>query len=233
MNLTELYKDLSYGKLSNLGMSMDGGGDIVDAQKPKILLAADEALLLLYSRFTLSVKSAWIQAYSRISNYHLEARFYEASPTSQEDYLYIKEVDDEEFTDDVIRVVGVYDKGGTSLPLNDDTQKLVITTPLPKTIRISKPITGDLYKVEYQAKHAPLLLATPEQEIYLPEMLYTALRSYVAYRIYSDMSAQGSEMKAAEHLGSYESICQYAIDHDLLNIYDTNTNNKFTNHGWV
>ena len=234
MNITDLFTSLSYGELSNLAMGTDGTGVIRTSDQPRVLNAANEALLLLHSKFVLSSKDIWIESRKHITYYHFDTRFAESNAaTSNEDYLYIKDLVGDPFIGDVIKVLSVFDDKEYELPLNDSEHPYSVFTPQPRMLQIPDPTEGALFNVVYQAKHPLLVLETPTQEIDLPDVLHAALRGYVAYRMYSSINTQEATVKAAEHLGNYEGICQNATDFDLVNTSIATTNVRFQKNGWV
>ena len=233
MNIAELFQGLSYGELSNLAMSEEGSGCIRPKDQPRVLAAADEALLLLHSKFVLTTKDLWIQCRKHISYYHLDGRFAESNTASLEDNLYIKDLLGDPFENDVIKVISVFDSNECRLPLNDAEQPLSVFTPQAKMIQVVNPVEGNLLNVLYQAKHLPLNLATLTQEIFLPEVLYSALRGYIADRMHSSIGTPEASAKAMEHLGNYDAMCQTMVDHDLVNTSSSTTNIRFQRNGWI
>lgn len=235
MNINDLFASLSYGELSNLAMSNEGSGVIRSQDQPKVLNAANEALLLLHSKFVLSSKDIWIELRKHITYYHFDVRFAESNVlTSAENDFYIKDLISDPFIGDVIKVLNVFDEYEFELPLNDVEHPQSVFTPQPRMLQVPNPTEGALYNVVYQAKH-PLLVLTEnlDQEIDLPDVLHAALRAYISYRVYSSINTQEATVKSAEHLGNYEGICQNAVDYDLVNTSSYTTNIKFHRNGWV
>jgi hypothetical protein len=235
MNITDLFASLSYGELSNLAMSVDASGVIRVQDQPKILNAANEALLLLHSKFILSAKDIWIEARKHITYYHFDIRFAESNIlNSSENDFYIKDLRGEPFTGDVIKVLNVFDQFEYDLPLNDVEHTRSVFTPQPRMLQIPDPVDFALYNVVYQAKHPTLILSEElDQEIDLPDVLHSALKAYIAYRVHSNMNTQEATAKAAEHLQNYIGICQNAVEYDLVNTSNHTTNVKFNRNGWI
>lgn len=234
MNIEQLYKDLSYNKLSNLAMGSDGTGVVLDAHKPKIILAADEALLRLHTKFVLKEKDLLIEMVDHITNYHLSAKFAESSfGSTTQPYLYIKDLMAETFQDDVVRILSVQTEFGCTLPLNDEGQELSLFTPQGNVLQVPRPEEGRVLVVLYQARHPKLQLDDENQEIELPDCLHEAMRSYIAYLVYSGMNTQESTMKSQEHLAMYNSLCQEAIEQDLVSTSLSVTSNRFNKRGWI
>ena len=68
MKLPDLYRELSYGELSNLALGVEGSGAIAEEHQPRIVQFANEALLKLYSRFILKESTLIISAYEHITH---------------------------------------------------------------------------------------------------------------------------------------------------------------------
>ena len=234
MKINDVYRKLSFGKLSNLGMSGDGSGDIIESKKPQIVEFANDALFRLYSRFNLSQKDILIEMVSHITNYHLIKKYAEASYNPCEvAYPYIKDLPNEPFEEDVIKVVSVCDSLGNRLPLNDPYAQFSVFTPAPNILQIARPLDYVSVSVMYQAKHKLLLMSEPEQEIVLPDVLENAFLTYIAYCVYSSIGSDGSTAKAQEHLALFESLCTEAVNFDLLGTSVSTTDTQFDERGWV
>lgn len=234
MNIAELFKKLSYGELSNLAMSGDGSGEIVEAQKPKLVYYLNESLLRLYSRFVLKEQDVLLGLVDHITFYHLIDKYAESKwPDSGVDYPYIKDLHREPFANDVLKILVVHASNGWQIPLNDNDHPLSVFTPQGNMLQVPRPVTGYSLSVLYQAKHAPLTHEDEDGEIILPDVLHGALRAHIAYQVYSHMNTAESSAKAQEHYNMYESICLDVIDKDMVNSSVSTTNSKFHNRGWI
>lgn len=231
MDINSLYEELSYGELSNLSMSGEGSGSIVEEKRPSVIVAANDGLVKLYTRFVLKKKDLVLQQYAHITNYHLIPRFAE-SQRGEEDYAYILDLAGEPFTGDVCKVLEVWSSFGSELPLNDNTLDNSVFTPQANVLQVPNPVAGAALGVVYQAFHPKLKLDDPEQEIELPLSLESAFKSYIAYKIYTNIGTQDATAKAQEHLGNYEAQCQLATEKDLVNTSVSETNTRFEKRGW-
>lgn len=234
MNLTELYKDLSYGKLSNLSMSNEGNGTISVSGKPKIILATNEALLRLFTKFVLKEDCLLIEMVDHITNYHLLSKFAESTYPIVQPYTYIKDLGREPFLDDVVRIMNVQDEFGYIFPLNDEGQATSLFTPQGNVLQVPIPVEGRILVVMYQARHAKLTETGDEnQEIELPDCLHEAMRCYVAYHIFCSVGTQEATAKGQEHLMMFEALCQDALAQDLVSTSLSVTSNRFQLRGWI
>ena len=127
----------------------------------------------------------------------------------------------------------VFDSYGSQLPLNDTEACNAVFTPHANVLQAMPLRSGDILSVQYQAKHATLSHEDEEADVILPDFLYPALYSYVAYMVYGDMGSQDSLVRADGYYQMYESICQEAETRDLLNTSVANTNIRFHKRGWV
>ena len=234
MRVTDLYRMLSYGELSNLAMSSSGAGTILEADKPKILIYANDALLRLYSKFILREKDVLIELHDHVTNYHLDSRF---SVTGQDALVapipYIKDLPLEPFENDVIKILSVYDSLGSKLPLNDAECYTSVYTPQANVLQVPNPIAGDCLSVLYQAKHPALDVARPNDIIQLPDVLHSALTGFIAYKVFSHINTQESTAKAQEHLSLYTNILSDAVESDTVITSISGTNVRFQKRGWV
>lgn len=236
MDLTQLFRELSYGELANLSLGNDGNGTIRAADQPRIIQFANEALLRLYTRFILKENDVLVELVDWITNYHLLGKFAESqAATSPQDTLYIKDLMRETFTEDVIRILTVVDSFGVTLPLNDPEHIDSVFTPQGNVLQVPNPVGGTALSVLYQAKHPTLSNAAPlvlTQEIVLPEVLWEAFRAYIAHRVYTGINTQEAVGIAQTHFARYEAICQDVVDKDLVSTSLTSTNARFNKNGW-
>ena len=235
MTLQELYEKLSFGELQNLWEADEGSGVIRDENKPKVVRYLNDALLRLYTRFILREKDVVIEMHDHITNYHLKAKFAESQwETSGQDFLYIKDLMREPFTEDVIRIMNVYNSLGDRLPLNDETHPESLFTPQGAVLQVPRPVSGVALSLVYQAKH-PIILwdGDDDQEIDIPDVLEEALLSYIAFKLYNHKNTQEAMGIAQGHLSLYEAVCQDVVDKDLVSTSESFTNTRFQKGGWV
>ena len=214
-------------------MSNDGNGTIKEEAKPKIILAANEALLRLHTQFVLKENNVMIEMVEHITNYHLRKRFAECTEPRVEKYTYIKDLPLEPFEEDVIKILSVYNSFGHPLPLNDEGDPRSVFTPQSTVLQVPHTSAFNSLSLVYQAKHVPLVHTEDEQPIELPDVLYGAFRSYIAYKVFSSMGTQDSTAKAMEHEAFYQSIVDETIDRDSVNTSVSESNNKFGKRGFV
>lgn len=234
MNVAQLFTQLSYGELSNLAMAMNGAGTIQEQDQPKIINYANEGLIRLYSKFCLREKDILVEMVEHITNYHLNSRFAETKyDPNVEPYPYIKDLPNEPFTDDVIKVLSVFDTLGNELPLNDAEQCDSVFTPQANVLQVPKPLEGVALSVHYQAKHPTLSEQRQEDEILLPDVLHGALTAFIAYKVYSHMNTEGATARGQEHYTMYTTLVQSVEETDTASTSVSSTNSRFQKRGWI
>ena len=121
MELEELLCALSIGELSNLSMSNEGDGTIVDDKKMAIVAYANTGLKRLYSRFLLIEKALLLRQQAGITYYHLKKGFsvFTHDPLKV-DVPYILDSEMEPFFGDVARVLSVWDEDGDHRSKDND-----------------------------------------------------------------------------------------------------------------
>lgn len=234
MNILDLFRLLSYGELSNTSIGVDGSGTIDEKHYGKIVSYANEALLRLYSRFALRECDVIVEMVEHITNYHLSSKFAETqyNPVDTR-YPYIKDLPNEPFNNDVIKILSVYASDGTKLPLNDVECSASVFTPQANVLQVPEPQAGVALSVHYQARHPELHADRLSDQIYLPDVLVGALTAFIAYKTYSHMNTQESTAKGQEHLATYEFVVSSVAESDTASTSVSSTNTRFTLRGWI
>lgn len=236
MLVSDLFTALSIGELTNLSMSGNGSGSIIESQQPKVLNYANEALLRLYSRFPLKENDVLVQLYEHITFYHLIPRFalqhVPASDEFDEPIRYLLDLPHEPFKDELLKVLTIYDGKGREVPLNDEEKHNSLFTPQAKVLQVPKPLDETFLSVRYQQRHRPLT-GDLKQHVVCPEVLLGALTSYIAYKVFSHMNTADSNQKAQEFLSMYEAVCVEATDRDLVSSSISQSNTRFARGGWI
>lgn len=235
MKVSDLFQQLSVGELKNLALANEGAGSIRDSDKGSIILHARDALLNLYSRFILKERELILELQENTHFYWLlpkHATSYDL-PDGQTDVVrYIKDTEEEPFIGDLIKVLSVWTECGCQLPLNDAEHCDSLFTPQANRLQVPHTCDEERISLLYQAKH-PDISADLEEAIELPDVLWPALRAYIAYKVFSHMNTQESTTKAQEHLAFFESVCRDAEAQDLVSTSISTSNTRFSKRGWV
>ena len=237
MKVSDLLKRLALGELSNL--SLAEGGEIVHEKRATIMAHANEGLLRLHTRFVLRERNLLIRMRDGITFYHLRKQFAQSNydpivSVPSWDVPYILDLPHEPFEEDVIKILSIYDHEGTKLPINDLNAPNSVFVPQAKMIQVPHVLDGRTLSVEYQAKHPELVFSHDfDQEIGIPDTLEAALTAFIAYKIFSHMNTQENTAKGQEHAMLFETLCQDAVDMDLVNSSVSTTNNRFEIRGFM
>ena len=233
MKLIDLLNELAISELSNLAVAANGV--IRDDAIPQIISAANEGLLRLYSKFILSERSVVLQTYKHITNYHLLSRFAKSKAgTSNEPYLYILDLSDEPFADDVIRISEVYLNHSVKLPMNDVLETAGVYTPQYNIVQYPNPKDNEFLTVIYQAK--PKVIKEEDIDFDLldvPWFLLDALKSYIAYKVFSNMNTNDATAKASEHFARFEKTCTESYVNGQVVTIEPTACTKFKSGGWI
>ena len=233
MNVTELFRRLSYEKLGNLAMAADGTGTIVDDQKPKVIAHANSGLLRLYSRYVLKESDVFIQQQEHITNYHFQTKFAMNGEPCEGVVKYIFDKPNEVFQADLIKILAAVDSLGNGHTLNDIDDSESYFTPQPNILQIPRPVQGRMTNVIYQARHPVLSYTDMDACIELPVVLEEALLSWITAQIYMGMNGQENMAKGQEQLVMYEAVCAEVTERDMVNSSSSQTGCKFRDRGFV
>lgn len=244
MLLSELLKRLSYGELSNLAISQEGSGSIVEAKVPQLVGYANEALLRLYSRFLLLEKTLIIDQVAHITSYALRIENAQSQAPDGEvgnpPYRFIMDSEGEPFTGDVIKILEVHDSFGNEFFLNDASKISSVFTPYPDVLQIPRPRVGVGMSVLYQARHPKLFDETMgegagvlDQNVNIPFSLEGALQSIMAGLVFSHMNGQENVAKSQEFFSWAEVLCTEVEQKDLVSQSNSSSHHKFEQRGFV
>jgi hypothetical protein len=237
--LSDLFAMLSYGELSNLAMSNDGtndaSGQIKVSAQPRIVMYANEALRRLYSKFILLEEDVIVQMQAGTTYYNLTPQYAStyvpAGSEISQPVRYLLDSPSKPFLGDIIKILAVFDNCGRKLALNDDGDTFSVFTPQANRLQIPYPVDQELVDVVFQAKH-PTLNGSLTAQIYLPDILLSALTAYIAYKVFSHMNTPESSAKSQEHMVIYEQICTDCVENDLVNASISTSNERFHARGW-
>ena len=231
MLLQDLHEQLSTIELSNLSIGTKGAGTIPAAKHPTIRILADQALTAIYSRFSLLEKELSIEADDTTYIYYLLKKHAHQDPTAAQKY--IRDTADDPFTEDVLKVLHVYNEEGQQLVLNDPLNSESLFTPKFNAIQIPGPVSGNAYTVLYQADHPTLVPDDLNQQIDLPSYLEPALRAHVASRIFSAMNGQEHQLQGQTLMAEFNRIVGIVEEKDLASTSQAVTAPKFNDRGFI
>ena len=240
MKLIDYMKKLSYGELSNLFIGNDGRGTLEPNDIPMVVSYINDGLLRLYTRFVLDAKTLLLECNEVKTRYHLHSKHSWLNATEADKKnpefsdKYILDDPEHPFIDDLIKILDVFDSLGHKVPLNSHSEPFSVFTPVFDVIELSHPIEGLALAVTYQARH-PILdyERNPEQEINLPDSLYEALSSYIAYQYYGNLNTQEAVANSQKYFSNYQRIIQEVVEQDLVSSSYSEANTKFRKFGWI
>lgn len=235
MNLREVITLLSEGELSSINLGGSGDLGVKPEHYPMLTRHIYLGLSELHSRFNLRVKELYLQLVEPITVYtfHTKYRYYNTAST--EPIKYIIDTPDEEFKDDLLSIVGVYDSAGGMMDLNSTSGQRPVFTPSYNQLQVPYYSNGELISVAYRAKPNELKWvdeSSLDQVIDLPHSLIQGLLFYVAYKLYGSKLDADSISKSNLYYQQYEASVMQAQNQGLL-LPNGFANYKLKENGWV
>lgn len=240
MKTIDFVKQLGRGVLRNTTLSgLQNGLDNRWDEFAQACTMIDEGLMRLYSRFILKEKHLILEMQPGVTFYHLK-RMYSVtgSDPARVPHPYIRDLPNEPFLEDVIKVLSVFDSNGVQRPLNDQSRVDSLFTPQADIIQNMFPRDLEALGVAYQAK--PLSILVPDSdkwsgdtEFYLPDCLVPALSAYVAYFYFQGVNTPEGSSAAMMHFRMYDEVCREVERMDLVNQSMSCTNTRFSQNGWT
>jgi hypothetical protein len=234
MMLSELFERLSLGVLSNLAIGGEGSGTIPVQHQVRLALFANTALQTLYARFNLLERELVLRLYTGFYTYDLKAEHADTADVSA--WKFIEDNSGNIFTEDVVKVLQIFNEDGDELNMNDPGDETAVYTPTSTSLLVPFAEDGDCLHVLYQAKHPVISRDLPldlTQAIILPEPLVPALEAHIAYQVFSSMNGQEHSVKAAEYLARFDAICLEAEVRDLASTSLIQTHTKLEDRGFI
>ena len=229
----ELLSRLAYGEFKNLALPAENeSGVIKDKFIPMILNHANSGLIKLGGKFVLKQKELILVTVTPITKYYLRKEYAALNNA----FSTTKYIDDSllyPFDEDILRVLNIYDETGKLIPLNDRNLENSINTYENDCLQVPTYYIGTRLSVIYQAKHTKLSIDALDQEIQIPFYLESALQSYIAGKVLSNMNSPEATAKGQEHMLEYERICSEIEEKDLLINSSSTTNTKLIERGFM
>lgn len=233
MKLQDLMEQLSYKEFANLSIGESGSGEIREDKIKAVVLAVNEALLRIYSRFLFKHNSVRIVKQLGRTKYLLDSSYAESTGASNP---YILDQDDP-FKDDVIRIIDVKYRCPDTNAIFYAHQKFYkdpVFVSVPRTVIIPDSVpVGTILTVNYRANH-PIVSYEDDTYIEIPPSAYEAVKAYVAAGEYASMNTDVAAVTAASYMSKFDRICGEIDDRDSIGITeDFSENNQFRRKGFV
>lgn len=236
MKLSEVFSQLAFGELSQLGLASENLGSINAVNYAQIVAHTNMGLSALYKRFPLKEGRVGITLEAGRTLYPL---------TTNEDVVFIEY--DGEFLDDILKIESVVTPDGIALALNDRSNPLSCLTPSAAVLRvplaivnkeISVPVTllVDSLEIGYRASH-PIIKYTatmdPDRiEVDLSYSYLEPLLLFIASRVHNPIGMVNEFNAGNNYAAKYEAACkQLEISNVLVDQGSNNT--KAERNGWV
>tara|TARA_B110000503_G_C7167123_1_gene422481 strand:- start:219 stop:929 length:711 start_codon:yes stop_codon:yes gene_type:complete len=236
MKLSYILQNLTYGELKQLGVGGFDNGSVKAENYIEVIGHINLALQNLYTRFPINEKEILLKTDGTKFSYRLHSDF-NISANSSTGYLL--DTTELPFENDILRIEGVYNEIGISLPINDSNSQDSVFIPSYDTIQIPYATLGQKFAVVYRASHK--LIQVPvevsnldlDQDVYIPESLLEALLVYVSYRIQKGTGGEAGISLAFATKKHYEALCFELETRNVFNPSGNIVNIKPQLGGWV
>lgn len=219
MKLSEVFSQLAYGELSQLGLIDSDTGLIAAGKKPQVVSNITLGLTALYKRFNLKEGSVVVPL---VTNQVL----YTLTPT------------------DILKVEKVLTDDEYELGLNDGSSVYSCSTPSAGVLRLPscmvmdgedapEDLITDNVTVVYRANHPVLALASADTvDLELPYSHLEALVLYVASRMHNPIGMTNEFHAGNSYAAKYEKAC-LELEVKDLQIDTMFQNTGISRGGWV
>jgi len=230
MKLEEFIEYVLNTQLSSLYIADKGLEKFTEKELTKMVSVINSNLVELFTKFPLKVSTVLLQSIEWKSTYELDSKYSFIHGT--EDIRYIVDSAFKPFTNDIIKIIGVTNEVGSSLPLNDAEQWASVFTPSYNVIQLTHPGACQVFEIAYQASHPVLSIDNLEESIEVTPTIKELLSMMVAREYFSNMSGQEITNKYQMLDMKINEILTTMKTDNLLNMSDVVTNVKLHRRGF-
>lgn len=234
MLLQEIFDYLTYGELANFSVGGIDLGGIQPYDQPKIITNLNLGLVELYKRFPLVTDQLYLQQFEHISTYKLHSDYAQSNTASTQPYKYIADTVWEPFTDNILKIDGVFNEAGDEYPINEKYEAYSVFTPSYNILQIPFSQANNTLSVVFRAgpKKLPIVGVDPTQvDVPIPDQLLEALVTFIVYKLHTSKGT-GQTSDAGIYYNKFERTV--ALVKDLgLEIEENDINERLTYEGWV
>jgi len=240
MNLLDVFKQLTYGELSQVSIGGGAMGQIDDTNYDQIVAHINLGLTGLYKRFHLKEGRVKINFTESRGTYPINSNYALSNVASLE---VDKFIDDSTvgFKDDVLKIEKVINTADYEFPLNDDGDMNSLFTPSATVLRIpgyvDRTLLTDKLELVYRANHPIIVVGNgafnpAKIELELPYTHLEPLLLYVASRFHNPIGMVNEFNAGNNYASKYEIACQQL---ELLNLEvdQGSQQNRLQRNGWV
>ena len=241
MYLSEIFEQLTYGELSQVGIG--GGmdvGQINEANFKSVVANVNLGLMALYKRFPIKQDSLFVDVKEGKTDYELDMKYALSNIDSTEPVKFINDLV-KPFTNDIIKIERVYNFAGIELAMNDtnnlDAIKLLNMTTMKLSPTMLNELSGTSIEVVYRAKHKLIVVGdnvfNPETtQIELPYVYLEPLLYFIGSRYHNSIGMSNEFHAGNNYATKYEQACRLIEAHSL-SIDQGSDTSQFCSKGWV
>lgn len=241
MVLQDLFDIMASGEFSGLALGNSVTGSIKEEAYPKIVNAINRGLTELYTKFLLKKKRVYLVQQPDVIRYYLRTQYLGYAGTTSSS-TYLLDHTDEEFQNDVLRVLNIVDSDNQPIELNPHRVSINQTYFRSSgfdTLDLTTVLTDQVFTIQYQAKYPKIVITEdfdPESiNLYYPPFIEEALINYVVSSLMKNKTTKASEGEGYvtnTWYHRYERACINIIEAGLAEESIT-SDNRFSNKGFV
>lgn len=241
MVLQDLFDTLAMGEFANLALANSVTGSIKEESYPRIVKAINRGLLEIYKKFIIKKKKIIIVQQADLYRYYLRTDF-----MGYGDYTgieaYLLDHSDEEFLDDILRLLYIENANGDFIdlnPIHPGNEQTYFKSIQYDTLDLVTTASNQIFTVTYQAQYPKISIEDdfdPEAyRLYYPPFIEEALINYVASLLIKGKSTRASEGEgyaSNTFAAKYELACLKLLQSGLTEeVHEQD--NRFEKRGFV
>ena len=247
MKLAEIFNQLMYGELSQMGFGVLDNGDTNEKHYASLMAHINLGLTALYKRFTLKEGRIVLELQTDQAVYPLQSRF-AVTGKGALPVRYIKDSVMFPFLEDIHKIERVITDRDYEMALNDSSNKYACATPSSSILRVPAIMVNGATDIPEELKTATLTVVyranhpvidinvgsfdPATKDIELPYTHLQALLLFVASRVNNPIGMTNEFHAGNSYAAKYEQECQL-LESNGLEVDQDEQNSKAAVRGWV
>jgi len=233
-SVLQIMSNLTYGELSQYAVGGANQGQVLEKDYPRVMSAINRGVNEIQKDLSVHEGSIRLRLIEGVLTYPIHSQH--SMVTGTHVHKFVDDSTYEPFEDDILRILRVYDKGGTELPINEHNLSNTIYVPAHNVIQHPFVIDQDILGVVYSRFSKAVTVTTAEEAastyLAIPDPTLSALYAYVASIMSAGITTAQEISDSDKWRAEYEARIA-KLKYNPATPPESYSNTKLTDNGFV
>jgi hypothetical protein len=236
MKLSDIFDQLTFGELKQVGMGGFEEGAIQPENYREVVNHLNLALVNLYTRFPIKEKQLILKTKEGQTKYPLLKQYaYSVDPVN---YTIVDTLD-APFLEDILRIDAAFDVYGMEYFINDNHAANSLFTTSYDEVTVPWATGDELISIAYRAKPTKIVVPAAaatlnlSQAVHIPDTLLEPVLVYIEYRVMKSRGGDAGLAQAGMAKAHYDTLCTEIEERNILRNANNTTNIKPELNNWI